>query len=933
MTDSIINVHDNLAVMAEERRTYTLQALPKHLAESGETVRLRSILTNYSFVEAKAKARMIYDLIREYQSTIQLWRHHHETAREQTIRKELEGMPKDWRPVVERDDRIEIAFWDREEFMCFVQHHILWGPKIEKNIAWVSQSYSKLYYKLAFEAIERKAYYDALEAVAAGLQLESDHPMLLCERGLALSQLGRYDAARDAYREALLAREWTPPSVIARALRGEAVALIDLNQLEEAEERLNMSLSLDPGNSTAQHELIYIEYLRQGGSNDAKGIIVNVPDELEAWYWFIDNNSHQLAQQPELLLQQALNQPDDSPVYRAALKQRDSKQQIRLRWVNKSIQTTKSTLQRTLAGHTGTITSIAITPDSKSIVSGSLDETIRVWDLDAGECLRVLHQGARVRTVSITSDGDKVLSGDDKGVIRLWDIRTGRCDAILQDHNSSIRSIICTGKFRAYSGGDDGILRIWDLKTAECTGRLHGPDTDIHSITIMPDETLMSVSSSGRITRWNPQNNSCVTVTTGVDPGLGSGIKAIKEDKVAVVNAMAVQIISAKDGSRLNTIKCHSGSIKDLAVTPDGQYLVTCGVDRLVQVTQIETCEQIATLSGHTFCVYAVEVSPNGKYIASGGGFDDVIKIWDFDSINESAVSSPSIGGSGSDRVQSIALSYDDKFILSTHGESFGHLCVRGVLPGHFVRVLGSADQVYVDPVTKKIKTVTLSSGLVQEWSLEQFQPMKEFLVSDKELEHFAFSEGSDMCAYLLDTRIEVMNLSDKQIVATFDLEEDKFVRSIAINPDATVVIVLEMLECFIWEVKTGNYQVMSAEELLTSKFMFFQSAVDFAGSLIIAGDVSGNGLVIDYITRDKILTVKNSHPISAVAVNRASDMAVTGSMDGSLRVWSLTNQHCVATFHAEGPITACSITSNNRILCGTITGHVYLLEPMTETV
>ena len=817
--------------------------------------------------------------------------------------------------------------------MCFVQRHILSGPNLGKNIVWVTQSYSKLYYELAFEAIERKAYYDALEAVAAGLQLEPDHPTLLCERGLALSQLGRYDAARDAYREALLAREWTPPSVLARALRGEAVALIDLNQLEEAEERLNMSLRLDPSNSTAQNELIYIEYLRQGGSNDAEGIIVNVPDELEAWYWFIDKSSHQLAQQPELLLQQALNQPDDSPVYKAALAQRNSKQWLQLKWVNKPSQTAKSTLQRTLAGHTGTITSIAITPDSKRIVSGSLDESIRVWDLDTGECLRVLYQGAGVRTVSITSDGGKVLSGDDKGVLRLWDIRTGRCDAILQDHNGSIQSIICTDKFRAYSGGDDGILRIWDLKTAECIGRLHGPDADIQGITVMPDETLMSVSSSGGITQWNPQNNSGVTVTTGIEPGLGSGIKALKEDRVAVVNAMAVQIISAKDGRRLNTIECHGGSIKDLAVTPDRQYLVTCGVDRLIQVTQVETGKQIATLTGHTFCVYAVEVSPDGKYIASGGGFDDVIKIWDFHNINESAPSSSSIESSGSDRVQSIALSYDDKFILSTHGESFGHLCVRGVLPGHFVRIVGSADQVYVDPVTKKIKTVTLSSGLVQEWSLEQFQPVKEFFVSNKELEHFAFSEGSDMCAYLADTGIEVLNLSDKQIVATFKLEEDKVVRSIAISPDATVVIVSEMWECFIWEVKTGNYQVMSAEELLTNKFMFFQSAVDFAGSLIIAGDVSGNGLVIDYITRDKILTLKNNHPISAVAVNRASDMALTGSMDGSLQVWSLTTQDCLTTFHTEGPITACSITSNNRILCGTMTGHVYLLEPVSETV
>lgn len=62
-----------------------------------------------------------------------------------------------------------------------------------------------------------------------------------------------------------------------------------------------------------------------------------------------------------------------------------------------------------LKGHEGSVYSVAISPDGSKIVSGSWDNTIRIWDINSGSELRVLkgHE-ARVNSVAISPDGSNL---------------------------------------------------------------------------------------------------------------------------------------------------------------------------------------------------------------------------------------------------------------------------------------------------------------------------------------------------------------------------------------------------------------------------------------------------------------------------------------------------------------------------------------------
>ncbi len=98
-------------------------------------------------------------------------------------------------------------------------------------------------------------------------------------------------------------------------------------------------------------------------------------------------------------------------------------------------------LIRILEGHTSFVNAVAVTPDGLHVVSGSDDNTLRVWDLAMGET-KTTHQGhtSFVKAVAVTPDGRRVVSGSADNTLRVWDLATGESKT-LQGHTSFVNAV------------------------------------------------------------------------------------------------------------------------------------------------------------------------------------------------------------------------------------------------------------------------------------------------------------------------------------------------------------------------------------------------------------------------------------------------------------------------------------------------------------
>jgi COMPASS component SWD3 len=124
---------------------------------------------------------------------------------------------------------------------------------------------------------------------------------------------------------------------------------------------------------------------------------------------------------------------------------------------------------KTLTAHKNYVMCCNFSPQSNLIVSGSFDETVRIWDVKTGRCLRSLPSHTEpVTATAFNKDGTLVISSSYDGVVRLWDTSTGQCLKTLQqpDGNESqigVSHVKFTpnGRFVLVSTANN-MMRLWN---------------------------------------------------------------------------------------------------------------------------------------------------------------------------------------------------------------------------------------------------------------------------------------------------------------------------------------------------------------------------------------------------------------------------------------------------------------------------------------
>jgi WD40 repeat protein len=294
-----------------------------------------------------------------------------------------------------------------------------------------------------------------------------------------------------------------------------------------------------------------------------------------------------------------------------------------------------------LKGHTDGVTSVAFSPDGERIVTGSYDGTANVWDaLNEGPPLLELEgqrfdvEGRRygITSVAFSPDGASIVIGTSNGSAKVWDSRQHKPPIELLGHTDAVLSVAFHGDgLRIVTGSNDGTAKVWDARTeGPPLLDLQGHTGPVNSVAISPDGARIVTGSDDQTARvWDARTGTPLLDLQGHLSSVTS--VAYSPDGARIVtgsNDKTGKVWDAQTGAPLLDLQGHTESVFSVAFSPDGLRIVTGSYDKTAKVWDARTGTKLRQPLGHTMDVSSVAISPDGARIVTGS-LDQTAKVWD----------------------------------------------------------------------------------------------------------------------------------------------------------------------------------------------------------------------------------------------------------------------------------------------------------------
>nr|POE78059.1 wd repeat-containing protein 5 [Quercus suber] len=268
-------------------------------------------------------------------------------------------------------------------------------------------------------------------------------------------------------------------------------------------------------------------------------------------------------------------------------------------------------LSHTLEGHLAGISTIAWSPDSKILASGSDDKIIRLWDISTGKCLPTPLVGHHnyVYSLAFSPKGNMLVSGSYDEAVFLWDVRAARIMRSLPAHSDPVSGVdfVRDGTLVA-SCSSDGLIRLWDTSTGQCLKTLvHEDNAHVTSVRFSPNgKFVLAATLDSCVRLWNyvdgrvvktyqGHKNQQFSINTAFGTyGVEDQVDDDGDDEVEPAPKWAFAACGSEDGKLflwdvsskevLQTLDAHEGVVIGVDVRSEDQSLVTCGVDKTIRV-------------------------------------------------------------------------------------------------------------------------------------------------------------------------------------------------------------------------------------------------------------------------------------------------------------------------------------------------------------